>query len=37
MTGLGQVYEPPEHPDLVVDGAGSLDDVTDALCAFLTE
>ncbi len=35
LTGLGQVYEPPEHPDLVVDGDGSLDDVTDELCALL--
>ncbi|MGR6918380.1 adenylyl-sulfate kinase [[Actinomadura] parvosata] len=35
MTGLGQVYEPPEHPDLVVDGSGSLDDVTGELCALL--
>ncbi|MEV0229682.1 adenylyl-sulfate kinase [Nonomuraea sp. NPDC050786] len=35
MTGLGQIYEPPEHPDLVVDGSGSLDDVTDELCALL--
>ncbi|MER7504855.1 adenylyl-sulfate kinase [Nonomuraea pusilla] len=35
MTGLGQVYEPPEHPDLVVDGSGSPDDVTDELCRLL--
>ncbi|MFD1539450.1 adenylyl-sulfate kinase [Nonomuraea guangzhouensis] len=35
MTGLGQAYEPPEHPDMVVDGSGSLDDVTDELCALL--
>ncbi|MFC4014208.1 adenylyl-sulfate kinase [Nonomuraea purpurea] len=37
LTGLGQVYEPPEHPDLVVDGAGSLDDATDELCALLRD
>ncbi|GLX93460.1 adenylyl-sulfate kinase [Herbidospora sp. NBRC 101105] len=35
MTGHGQAYEPPEHPDLVVDGAGSLDEAADALCALL--
>ncbi|SMC66714.1 adenylyl-sulfate kinase [Kibdelosporangium aridum] len=35
MTGMGQAYEPPEHPDLVVDGAGSLDDVTDELCTLV--
>jgi bifunctional enzyme CysN/CysC len=26
MTGVGQMYEPPEHPDLVVNGAGDIDD-----------
>jgi bifunctional enzyme CysN/CysC len=36
MTGAGQAYEPPEHPDLVVDGAGSLDEVTDELCALVS-
>lgn len=36
MTGIGQAYEPPEHPDLAVDGAGSLDDVTDELCTLVT-
>ena len=36
MTGVGQDYEPPEHPDLVIDGSGSLDEATDRLCAFLT-
>ncbi|MFD7659395.1 adenylyl-sulfate kinase [Actinosynnema sp. NPDC059797] len=35
MTGVGQGYEPPEAPDLVVDGSGSLDDATDELCALL--
>ncbi|MET9240860.1 adenylyl-sulfate kinase [Nonomuraea sp. NPDC003709] len=37
LTGLGQAYEPPEHADLVVDGAGSLDDATDELCALLRD
>ncbi|MEV4016152.1 adenylyl-sulfate kinase [Nonomuraea angiospora] len=37
LTGLGQAYEPPEHPDLVVDGAGSLDDATDQLCTLLRD
>ncbi|MGC5016585.1 adenylyl-sulfate kinase [Streptosporangium sp. DT93] len=35
MTGHGQAYEPPERPDLVVDGNGSLDDATEALSALL--
>jgi bifunctional enzyme CysN/CysC len=35
MTGLGQVYEAPEHPDVVVDGTGSLDDATELLAARL--
>jgi adenylylsulfate kinase-like enzyme len=25
MTGVGQMYEPPENPDVVIDGAGDLD------------
>ncbi|MEV4572463.1 adenylyl-sulfate kinase [Nonomuraea jabiensis] len=37
LTGLGQPYEPPEHPDLVVDGAGSADDAADELCALLRD
>ncbi|MEV6041027.1 adenylyl-sulfate kinase [Nonomuraea sp. NPDC052116] len=37
LTGLGQAYEPPEYADLVVDGAGSLDDATDELCALLRD
>ncbi|MEU4831252.1 adenylyl-sulfate kinase [Streptosporangium sp. NPDC023615] len=37
MTGHGQAYEPPENPDLVVDGTGSVDDATDALCALLRD
>ncbi|MGZ4590682.1 MAG: adenylyl-sulfate kinase [Actinomycetes bacterium] len=26
MTGVGPMYEPPEHPDLVVAGDGEIDD-----------
>jgi adenylylsulfate kinase-like enzyme len=26
MTGVGQTYEPPEHPDLVVSGAGDVEE-----------
>ncbi|MGH8892116.1 MAG: adenylyl-sulfate kinase [Actinomycetes bacterium] len=26
MTGVGQMYEPPENPDLVVSGSGEVDD-----------
>jgi bifunctional enzyme CysN/CysC len=37
MTGVGQVYESPEHPDVVVDGAGSLDDAVDSLTALVTK
>jgi bifunctional enzyme CysN/CysC len=37
MTGVGQAYEPPEHPDLVVDGAGALDDATELLAAHLMD
>ena len=36
MTGVGQAYEEPEHPDLVVDGTGSLDETTELLAARLT-
>jgi adenylylsulfate kinase-like enzyme len=25
MTGVGQGYEPPEHPDVHVDGAGDIE------------
>ncbi|MEV4837980.1 adenylyl-sulfate kinase [Nonomuraea sp. NPDC049486] len=35
MTGLGQAYEPPEHPDLVVDGSGSPDEVAEKLAGLL--
>jgi bifunctional enzyme CysN/CysC len=37
MTGVGQVYEPPEHPDLVVDGTGSLDDAVELLASHVTD
>ena len=30
MTGVGQGYEPPEHPDVTVDGDGDVDDAVDA-------
>jgi bifunctional enzyme CysN/CysC len=33
LTGVGQAYEPPEHPDLVVDGAGSLAEAVELLAA----
>jgi bifunctional enzyme CysN/CysC len=33
MTGVGQAYEAPEHPDLVVNGAGSLADAVDLLAS----
>jgi bifunctional enzyme CysN/CysC len=36
LTGVGQAYEPPEHPDLVVDGAGSLDDAVELLASRVT-
>jgi bifunctional enzyme CysN/CysC len=36
MTGIGQGYEAPEHPDIVVNGAGSLDETVDRLVAELT-
>ncbi len=31
MTGVGQGYEPPEHPDVTVDGAGEVDGAVDLL------
>ena len=31
MTGVGQGYEPPEHPDVVVSGSGELDDAVNQL------
>ena len=30
MTGVGQGYEPPENPDLVVVGDGDVDDAVNA-------
>ena len=35
MTGVGQGYEPPEHPDLVLDGAGDLDASAEELVRLL--
>jgi bifunctional enzyme CysN/CysC len=37
MTGVGQMYEPPEHPDLVVNGAGDIDDEVANLLDLLVE
>ncbi|HEV8558392.1 MAG TPA: adenylyl-sulfate kinase [Actinophytocola sp.] len=36
MTGVGQSYEPPEHPDVVVDGTSSIDDAVAVLAARVT-
>ncbi|HET8640942.1 MAG TPA: adenylyl-sulfate kinase, partial [Pseudonocardiaceae bacterium] len=36
LTGVGQAYEPPEHPDLVLDGAGPLDDAAELLTGLVT-
>jgi bifunctional enzyme CysN/CysC len=35
MTGVGQMYEPPEHPDLVVKGSGEVDTAVDQLLDVL--
>jgi bifunctional enzyme CysN/CysC len=35
MTGVGQMYEPPEHPDLVVAGDGEVDDAVSLLLDLL--
>jgi bifunctional enzyme CysN/CysC len=35
MTGVGQMYEPPEHPDVVVSGAGDVDEAVDRLVGAL--
>jgi bifunctional enzyme CysN/CysC len=35
MTGVGQMYEPPEHPDLVVKGSGEVDDAVAQLLDVL--
>jgi len=31
MTGVGQGYEPPEHPDVTVNGAGEVEDAVTLL------
>jgi bifunctional enzyme CysN/CysC len=31
MTGVGQGYEPPEHPDVTVDGSGDVQTAVEAL------
>ena len=31
MTGIGQEYEPPEHPDVHLDGTASVDDNVEIL------
>jgi len=31
MTGVGQGYEPPENPDVTVDGAGEVEDAVNQL------
>jgi bifunctional enzyme CysN/CysC len=36
LTGVGQAYEPPERPDLVVDGIGSLEELVELLAARVT-
>ena len=35
LTGVGQEYEPPESPDLVLHGTGDLDASVDALVAAI--
>jgi bifunctional enzyme CysN/CysC len=35
MTGVGQGYEPPEHPDVTVNGAGEVGDAVDLLLEAL--
>ena len=35
MTGVGQGYEPPEHPDVTLDGAGEVETSVDQLLAAL--
>ena len=37
MTGVGQSYEPPLNPDLVLSGTGDLDDSVDLLVAKILE
>jgi bifunctional enzyme CysN/CysC len=31
MTGVGQNYEPPDEPDLVVNGSGALEETVTRL------
>jgi len=35
MTGMGQEYEPPEHPDIHLDGTASVEDNVDVLVRHL--
>ncbi|HLJ08327.1 MAG TPA: adenylyl-sulfate kinase [Acidimicrobiia bacterium] len=35
MTGVGQDYEPPDHPDLVVDGTVPVDELVGRLLELL--
>ena len=35
MTGIGQGYEAPEHPELVLAGGGDLDEQVDALVRLI--
>ena len=35
MTGVGQLYEPPEHAELVVSGAGDIDEAVGALLELI--
>jgi bifunctional enzyme CysN/CysC len=37
MTGVGQAYEPPLNPDLIVHGTGDLDASADLLVAAILE
>lgn len=37
MTGVGQSYEPPLNPDLVLSGTGDLDESVDLLVAKILE
>ena len=35
MTGVGQDYEPPEHPEFVIDGTGALQESVEMLSKML--
>jgi len=35
MTGMGQAYEIPDHPDLVLNGTGDLDTEVDTLARVI--